>query len=254
MAHSLHSARSWSQVERRSSLEVFLLGQIDYRHCMALQKRIVEAAYSRAGGAITLLVCEHPPIITQGQASQSDDIDLRGVLYAGHPLDVLSVRRGGGVMLHLPGQLAIYPIVPLEWHAWSVGEYLARFTAALQDTLAACAVRGVTRPGRQGLWGRSGQLVSIGVAVERWITSFGALVHLLPSPPLTQYLCTDRPSQTRLGSLQQEAKRCVPMSHLRSRVVRCVADRFGCEQHHVYTGHPLLERIERGGHAIARAS
>jgi len=254
MLRSSAPAQSWSHVERRASLEVFLLGQIEYRHSLALQQRLVEASYSRAGGTISLLVCEHSPIVTVGQGGSLADIELRDVQYAGRSLDILSVQRGGGAMLHLPGQLAVYPIVPLEWYDWSVGEFLARFTAGLQDALTACEVRSLPRPNRQGLWGKTGQLVSMGVAVNHWITSGGAHIHLLPAPPLANYLVTDRINFTRHGSLQQENKRCVHMSHLRSRVVRSVAERFGCEQYHLYTGHPLLERIERGSHAQLRAS
>ncbi len=50
-------------------------------------------------------------------------------------LDVRWVNRGGGCVLHAPGQLAIYPIVPLAWHRWTVGEYLRRFRQALTQTL-----------------------------------------------------------------------------------------------------------------------
>jgi lipoyl(octanoyl) transferase len=254
MLRSSPPARSWSHVERRASVEVFLLGQVDFHHCLALQEKLVEASYSRAGGTISLLVCEHSPVVSVGQGGSSADIELRDLQYASKSLEVVPVSRGGGAMLHLPGQLAVYPIVPLEWYDWSVGEYLTRFNLGLQDALTACSVQSKSRPQRQGLWGNSGQLVSMGVAVNHWITSFGAQIHLIPSPPLAGYLVTDRQTRTRIGSLQQENNRCVQMSHLRSRVVRSVSERFGCEEYHLYTGHPLLERIERGSHAIARAS
>jgi lipoyl(octanoyl) transferase len=251
---SLTPASGWSHVERRASLEVFLLGQIDFRHCLALQEQLVAASYSRAGGTISLLVCEHSPVVTVGQAGSRADIELRDLQYAGRSLDVISVPRGGGATLHLPGQLAVYPIVPLQWYDWSVGEYLTRFNLGLQDALTACSVQSQQWTQRPGLWGNSGQLVSMGVAVNHWITSFGAQIHLLPAPSLSNYLVTDRATGSRIGSLQQENNRCVQMSHLRSRVLRSVAERFGCEQYHLHTGHPLLERIERGSHAIARAS
>jgi lipoate-protein ligase B len=247
-------ARGWSHIERRASVEVFLLGQVELAHCLTLQERLVEASLSRAGGNISLLICEHPAVVTIGRGGSAADLQLRSLQYAGQTLDVVPVPRGGGAVLHLPGQLAVYPIVPLDWYCWSVGEFLDRFTMGLQEALLACQVKSIRRSGRQGLWGRSGQLVSLGVAVKDWITSFGAQIQLIPAPPLAKYLTTDPLDRTPLGSLQQEHQRCIQMTQLRSRVARSVSEHFGCEQYHLYTGHPLLERIERGPHAIARAS
>ena len=254
MIHQPSLARSWSHVERRASLEVFLLGQVRFADCLELQKQISHASQSRAGGNISLILCEHPPVVTQGLASRSSDIQVQGVQYAGRGLDVLPVSRGGGTMLHLPGQLAIYPIVPLQWYHWTVGEFLNRFTQGLQTGLAGCGIETRQKSQQQGLWGRSGQLVSFGVSVKNWITTLGAQVHVIPPPPLAEFLVTDLVSHTSIGSLQQEQRRCVPMSQLRARLARSVSEGFGCEDYHFYTGHPLLERIQRGSRVIARAS
>ena len=254
MIHQPSQSRSWSHIERRSSLEVFLLDQVSFADCLELQTQIAAAMQSRAGGNISLILCEHHPVVTQGRASQGTDIQVQGVQYAGRTLDVLPVNRGGGTMLHLPGQLAIYPIVPLQWYHWTVGEFLTRFTLGLQTGLAGRNIPTEQHPSQQGLWGQSGQLVSFGVAVKNWITTLGAQIHVNPPPPLAEYLVTDLIGHTAPGSLQQEQRRCVPMSQLRSRLARSVSEGFGCEEYHFYTGHPLLERIQRGSRVIARAS
>ena len=44
---------------------------------------------------------------------------LTGAELAQRQLAIRYIGRGGGAILHAPGQLAIYPIVPLDWHGWT---------------------------------------------------------------------------------------------------------------------------------------
>ena len=80
------------------------------------------APTARGGGAVNvagdrdsacLILCEHPPLITVGRQGSRGHIrfDTEELFVRGWP--VRWVNRGGGCLLHLPGQLAIYPILPL---------------------------------------------------------------------------------------------------------------------------------------------
>jgi lipoate-protein ligase B len=241
-------------VARPASLEVFLLGQIDLRACLALQQRLIDRLQSSAGGQMTLLICEHPAVISIGRGGSVDDIQVRGAQLAGRSLDVFRVPRGGGAMLHLPGQLAVYPIVPLDERGWTVGELLDRFQNGLLAALAELGIAGYTRPGRHGVWGASGQLVGMGMAVKHWISHFGAHINVAPTLHLAKYLVTDPVDKTPAGSLSAECGSAVRMPRVRARVIRAVADSFGCERYHPYTGHPLLAEIVRNQRVSARAS
>jgi lipoyl(octanoyl) transferase len=239
---------------RRPAAEVFLLGQVDFDACLALQRRLVSDSASRAAGNISLLVCEHPPIITIGRSGSRDDVRVRGALLAGRTIELVEVDRGGGTMLHLPGQLAIYPIVPLDWYGWTVGEYLHRLQAGLLRALGELGITGELRPGRHGIWGRSGQLISVGVAVTDWIAYYGALLNVVPTLPIYDYIDTDPVEHTPAGSICQEHRKPVHMTAVRSRVVRAVVEALGCEQFFAYAGHPLLTHAGRLVHDAALAS
>ena len=254
MIESSYANLNSAHVSRRPAAEVFLLGQVDFDACLALQRRLVDEAASRAGGQISVLVCEHPPIITIGRDGSPSDVRIRGALLAGQAIELVEVDRGGGTMLHLPGQLAIYPIVPLDWYGWTVGEYLYRFQAGLLRALGELGVQGQLRPARHGIWGQSGQLIAIGVAVTNWITSFGAQFNVVPVLPIFDYIDTDPVEHSPAGSLCQEHRKPVHMTTVRTRVVRAVAEAFGCEQFFVYTGHPLLTHGGRLIHEAANAS
>ena len=61
-----------------------------------------------------------------------------------------------------------------------VGEYLRRLQQGLCRTLR-IALQPVVLPGRLGVWGRSGMLAAVGVAVQNWVTCHGAFLNVNPS-------------------------------------------------------------------------
>jgi len=133
-------------------MEAHLLATVDYHRCVELQKRLVYESGGRTDGQITLLLCEHASIITVGRAGSPGEIHIGTAERRSRQLDVQWVNRGGGCMVHAPGQLAVYPIVPLSWHEMSVGRYLDCLQKGLLAALAELGIRGRTEPGRYGIW------------------------------------------------------------------------------------------------------
>src|SRR5690348_11722133 len=97
-----------------TELHVRRLGQIDYQAGLDLQAALVE---DRRAGRIgdTLLLLEHPPVITLGVKTRhgdthiiasEDELSRQGVA-------VFETSRGGDVTYHGPGQLVGYPIFDL---------------------------------------------------------------------------------------------------------------------------------------------
>ena len=189
-----------SEIELQSpALEAFLLGQLDFERALALQQRLLRESDDRGDGQITLLLCEHPAIITVGRGGSPGDIARQSSMLRNGQIEVRWVNRGGGCILHCPGQLAIYPIVPLHWHGFSVGEFLDRFQAGLIETLNDLNVQGSTSPSRYGVWGRTGQLAAIGVAVRHWVTCYGAYLNVCPPMGLFRLVESDPRGQTEMS-------------------------------------------------------
>ena len=150
-------------------------------------------------------------------------------------------NRGGGCLLHCPGQLAIYPILPLRWHDFSLGEYLQRFQAALTETLTELGVQIQPQPGRYGVWGRTGQIAALGVAVRDWVTWHGAYLNVSPALGLFRLVESDPQGQYPMGSIAAERCGVVRMATVRAVLVRQLTEAFGCDRYHLYTGHPWLK-------------
>lgn len=222
------------------AVEVHLLGTLDFGRCLRLQEELVGQIGSRHDGQICVLLCEHPEIITVGRGGSEADVHREAGVLRSREIEVRWVKRGGGTMIHAPGQLAVYPIVPLRWHGFTVGEYLDLLEAALVHTIRRIGLAPETRPGRHGVWGRTGQLATLGIAVRDWVTWHGAFLNVSPAMGLFRLVDTDPVEGTRMTSVAAERGRPVRMATVRAELVAQLTDTLGCTRYHMHTGHPLL--------------
>ncbi len=235
MSTAPHEAESLSP-----TVETFLLGPIELLRCVDLQRRLVEEVAQRDDGRIVLLLAEHPTVVSIGRGGSPDQVARQSRLLRDGRIEVHWIKRGGPCMVHCPGQLAIYPIVPLRWHGLSVGEYLERFQAGIIEMLDDLGIRGHTPPGRYGVWGRTGQLATLGIAVRHDVAYHGAFLNVAPAMGLFRLIEDDSPKAARPSCLVTERGGRVKMTTVRATLVRHLADAFGCDRYHLYTGHPLL--------------
>jgi lipoyl(octanoyl) transferase len=228
------------------AVETFLLGRIAWAPCEEFQRRLVRQVADRDDGQIVLLLCEHPEVVTIGRGGSASQVARQNHLLRSGEIETHWTNRGGGCMVHAPGQLAIYPITPLRWHDFSVGEYLQRIQAAVADTLDELGVQVQEPAGRFGVWGRTGQLASLGVAVRDGVAYHGAFLNVSPALGLFRLAETDPIGHTSMSSLA--AERCGPanMATVRASLVGRLAAALGCSRYHLYTGHPWLRRMAPG--------
>ncbi len=109
-------------------LAVVDLGLCGYREAWARQLALVEARKD-GGGVDTLLLVEHPHVITVGRSQRA----LANVLAPGE-VEVVAVERGGDVTYHGPGQLVAYPIIRLDDGERDLHRYLRNLEEAVLDT------------------------------------------------------------------------------------------------------------------------
>ena len=160
------------------TIDVRRLGRVDYEAGVELQKQLVE---SRRAGAIgdTLLLLEHPPVITLGVKTrgQRTHIVASEAALAAAGVTVFETGRGGDITYHGPGQLVGYPILDLNPDRRDVHHYVRDLEAVLIRAAATFGIDARRVPGLTGVWvgepGREEKLAAIGVRISRWITSHG---------------------------------------------------------------------------------
>jgi lipoyl(octanoyl) transferase len=234
-------------------LEIYLLGLIDFEDLQRLQRRLAYDLGEGGGGA--LILCEHPPTISVGRSGsrahiRPDDEELREL-----GIRVHWVNRGGGCVLHLPGQLVAYLVLPLDRLGLDLGAYLDGLHRAALGVLDEFDLRGTTRPESPGVYLGHARVATVGVAVNRWITSHGLTLNVGPYlEPFDVLLDEPGHGGYRLVQTSMEARRQrpAPMAKVREALVRRVEEVFALRQHHVYTDHPLIRRETRR-HALAQS-
>lgn len=161
----------------RLALDIRYLGVVAYEDAEALQRDLV---IRRSAGDVsdTVLLLEHPPVVTVGRGGglapdQSQALAARGIR-------VIETSRGGKATYHGPGQLVCYPILDLRGRGGDAHAYLRELESMLITWLETYGVRAFIRPKLTGVWTALGKIAAIGVGIRNGVTFHGFAVNLDP--------------------------------------------------------------------------
>jgi len=231
-------------VQASSTLEVFLLGTVDFVSARNLQFRLLNQIATRTDTHGMVLVCEHPPTISIGREGSFEDVLIEREELVSRQMDVRWINRGGGAFVHAPGQVAVYPILPLDRLKLGLLEFRNRLEQTLLLTakdLDVPATRGEEAPGAVC---RCGQFAFIGAGVRSWVTHGGIFVNVSIAQEALN-LVRWSGSNARVTTLAAQRLKPTAMSTVRESLVRRLAESFGYDDYQFQTGHPSLHRTTR---------
>ena len=233
-----------------SGLDVRLLGLVDFDSAIALQERLVYELSGRSDTRGALLLCEHPPLISIGREGSREQIALDERELANSEIPVRWVSRSGEAVIHAPGQLAIYPVIPLERRGLSAREFRSRLEGAMLNVCHELRVPAKRLDETAGLWSRGGQVGHFGVAIKAAISTHGMWLNVCPEESFLKILRnrridSDVSTDSRVTSLQSQLLRRIPMSTAREAVIRHFSTAFEFDSVHLHTGHPHLRRTRQ---------
>ena len=166
-------------------LRVMDMGLRPYAEMLELQRQLAADRLSGALPEDTLVLVEHPPVVTLGRSAHGTNVTASPALLAARGVETFEVERGGDVTFHGPGQLVGYPIMDLTGHRKDLHWYLRSVEEVLIRALAPYGIQGTRNPGYTGVWvdgteGSDGgppaparKLASIGVHARGWVTWHG---------------------------------------------------------------------------------
>ena len=159
---------------------VLYLGRVAYGTALNLQRTLQEM---RKAGRIenTLLLLEHPPVITLGRNAKLDNVLAPPEFLAQRGVELFEIDRGGDVTFHGPGQLIAYPIFDLRTFDPKVGavEYVRRLEEVLIRTCSDFGIGTQRIKGLTGVWTYAlrnkpeAKIAAIGVHISRSVTTHG---------------------------------------------------------------------------------
>ncbi len=155
-------------------IKVVQLGLKDYQETLDIQERLRGLRHEKAIGD-TLLLVEHPPVITLGRRGERDNIHLPREVMETLGIKIFEVTRGGDVTYHGPGQIVGYPIFDLHDHGRDLREFVRKlkqvFIRLLREEYG-IAAHGDDKK-YTGVWVGPDKITAIGLAVRQWVTMHG---------------------------------------------------------------------------------
>ncbi len=204
------------------------LGQVPYREAWDLQRSLA-GAVSQAAIPDTVILLEHPPVVTLGRRT-----DEQAELHIPETteVEIVETDRGGKSTYHGPGQLVAYPILDLKRHGRDVKLYVRNLEEALIRTVAPFGLEAGRIDGLTGVWlpRPPRKIASIGVHVSRWITTHGYALNVdLDPAPFTDWITACGLEDATFATIAREAGRDVSVDDVRPHAAAAIGEVFGLE-------------------------
>jgi lipoyl(octanoyl) transferase len=204
------------------------LGTVPYREAWDLQRSLA-GAVSQGAVPDTVLLLEHPPVVTLGRRTD-EAAELH--LPEDAPVEIVETDRGGKSTFHGPGQLVCYPILDLTRHGRDVKRYVRELEEALIQTVQPFGLEGQRLEGLTGLWlaRPPRKIASIGVHVSRWITTHGYALNVdLDPAPFTEWITACGLEDATFTTIARETGKPVTIAEVRPHAVAALGEVFGLD-------------------------
>jgi lipoyl(octanoyl) transferase len=206
---------------------VLSLGLVPYREAWELQRSLA-GAVSRGEIPDTVMLLEHPPVVTLGRRTEEGELHIP----EGAEVEIVETDRGGKSTYHGPGQLVCYPIFDLTRHDQDVKKYCRDLEEALIITLESCGLEATRIDGLTGIWLERPprKIASIGVHISKWITTHGYALNVdLDLAPFTDWITACGLEDAQFTTIARELGRPVAVDEVRPHALSALGDVFGLE-------------------------
>ena len=195
---------------------VIYLGSLDYATALRLQQTVAGLVKQGRIGH-TLLLLEHPPVITLGRNAGAQNVVAPREFLAGKGIELFETDRGGDVTFHGPGQLVGYPIFDLRAFEPRIGavDFVRKMEEALIRTCGDLGVVTGRIPGLTGVWTEAeehpaAKIAAIGIHVSRGVTSHGFALNVSTDLEYFKMIVPCGISDKPVTSLEQEMALLTP--------------------------------------------
>ena len=217
-------------------LEVFDLGtELPY---LTMQSCMRAYAMSRSPQAPDkLLLLEHSPVYTLGQAANSDHIL--------HKIDipVLQSDRGGQVTYHGPGFLMGYFLFDLQQSGLGPRDFVRKIEQLLIDYLAIWGIQAEVQAGAPGVYVEGAKIASIGLRIRKQMSYHGICLNVDGSLSPFNHINPCGYSGMQMCRMM-DFTGPVSMKAVKTGFIKAVTDSFG----HTTLSYPLV-KIEQAEEA-----
>jgi lipoyl(octanoyl) transferase len=200
------------------------LGLVPYGEAWELQRSVADAV-SQGMLPDTVLLLEHPPVVTLGRRTEEGELHIP----AGAEVEIVETDRGGKSTYHGPGQLVCYPIFDLTRHGQDVKKYCRDLEEALIRTLARFGLDATRIDGLTGIWLERPprKIASIGIHISKWVSTHGYALNVdLDPAPFTEWITACGIEDAQFTTIARELGRSVAVDEVRPHALNALAEVF----------------------------
>ncbi len=205
-----------------------LPGLTPYAEGLDLQKKLVD---ERARNTIvdTVLLLEHPPVITLGRSAAPEGVLASPEFLAARGIDVFRIERGGQATWHCPGQLVGYYIVNLHARGLGISAFVWNIEEVMRRAAIFLGVDAMRIPGKTGIFHtgpRPAKIGALGVRISRGISFHGMALNIHPDLSGYRLIVPCGMADTPVSSIAVERGTSPSMDEARTAVIDAVKEVF----------------------------
>lgn len=214
-----------------AELRVHRLGRVEYADGLELQRQFAEARRLERVPD-TLLLLEHPPVLTLGRGARPGNVVASPEQLGRLGVEVFETSRGGDVTYHGPGQIVGYPIFLLPEGRRDVRRYVRDVEETLIRALARFGLSAARIPRWPGVWlGEEGsaevrKIAAIGVHLSRWLTTHGFALNVNTQLAHFELIVPCGIRDAGVTSMERELGRKVALAEVEDALVDAYAQVF----------------------------
>lgn len=213
-------------MSERRTLKVERLGRVEYGAALDIQKAC-EREVLAGRQPDTLLLLEHPHVLTMGRRSAPGAIIAADDVLQARGVTVFETNRGGKATYHGLGQVVGYPIINLSPDRKDVHRFVRDLEEVLIRALGDFEIEMFRIPGLTGVHTPRGKVAAIGVHIARWVTTHGFALNVNTDLSYFNLIvaCEGEP----VTSMKELLGREVELSEVEDRIVERFAEVFEME-------------------------
>ncbi len=206
-----------------AELTVCRCGLVPYRQALEWM-RLLQQQRARGEVCDTLLVLQHPAVVTLGMSGGREDVLLPDELLVEQGIQCVETERGGRATLHAPGQMVAYPVMRLG--EGDLHEYLWKIEAALLQALSGWGIAAQRSEAHPGMWVRGRKIAALGLAVREGVAYHGAALNVCNDLSLYRWIHPCGLDAGQVTSMQVELGEAVALQAVEEAFIQAFCEVF----------------------------
>jgi lipoate-protein ligase B len=151
------------------------MGTVPFREALCRQDEILKSIHNRQSEG-RILGFECPSTVTLGIRASAADLGFGEAALLKNGIEIQKVDRGGQATLHNPGQLVLFPVLPIQ--ALGARNWVCELAKATVQTLHAFGIDAQWREESPGVYTANGKIASIGIRIRRGVSTHGVSINV----------------------------------------------------------------------------